>query len=355
MKVYERKSFPRMARDLKTMYDDGRLSFNNAVQRSFIWKNTTKDNRMSMLIDSMLRGLPVPPMYCNCFFNDPSHKVYDFLDGKQRTLTVIKFLNDEFELVGIPTFETEDGKESDLNGYKYSELPEEMRDIVKTYSFTVYYYENMSQDDAEEMFRRLNNGKSLTTIELTRAHAKSRKKIMEMAKHELFKIALSERAIMCYGNEDIVLKSWIVLYNQNKSLETKSIRPVMREALITTEQMEDMGKCFDMVISVYNSLMQEEKTNKKVIRKLLTKTHLISLMPVVKHAIAHNTTIECLQGWVIHFFDTDNKECTVSDVYNRNIITGSAQESAVRARIDAVFQNFTNYLDSQSKYTIEQV
>ena len=84
----------------------------------------------------------------------------------------------------------------------------------------------------------------------------------------------------------------------------------MREALITTEQIEDMGKCFDMVISIYNSLMMEEKTNKKVIRKLLTKTHLISLMPVVKHAIVNNITIECLQGWVIQFFCIDNKECT---------------------------------------------
>ena len=36
MKVYERKSFPRMARDLKVMYEKGNLSFDNAVQRSFV-------------------------------------------------------------------------------------------------------------------------------------------------------------------------------------------------------------------------------------------------------------------------------------------------------------------------------
>ena len=45
MKTYERKSFPRTARDLKVMYEKGNLSFDNAVQRSFVWKNTTKDNR----------------------------------------------------------------------------------------------------------------------------------------------------------------------------------------------------------------------------------------------------------------------------------------------------------------------
>ena len=83
MRIYERKSFPRMSRDLKSMYDKGNLSFDNAVQRSFVWKNTTRDNRMSMLIDSMLRGFPIPPMYCNCIFTDAKNKLYDFLDGQQ--------------------------------------------------------------------------------------------------------------------------------------------------------------------------------------------------------------------------------------------------------------------------------
>lgn len=47
MQIYERKSFPRTARDLKTMFEKGNLSFDNAVQRSFVWKNTSKDNKMS--------------------------------------------------------------------------------------------------------------------------------------------------------------------------------------------------------------------------------------------------------------------------------------------------------------------
>lgn len=82
MKVYERKSFPRTSRDLKIMFEKGNLSFDNAVQRSFVWKNTAKDNRMSMLIDSMLRGLPIPAMYCNCLFEDIKNRVYDFFGWK---------------------------------------------------------------------------------------------------------------------------------------------------------------------------------------------------------------------------------------------------------------------------------
>lgn len=242
MKTYERKSFPRTARDLKVMSEKGSLSFDNAVQRSFVWKNTSKDNRMSMLIDSMMRGFPVPAMYCNCIYEDVKSKIYDFLDGKQRVTTIVKFLKDEFPLVNIPTFEDEEGNEQDFNGLVYSQLPEEVQDTIKTYSLTVYYYENMDQEDAEEMFRRLNNGKSLTAIELTRANAASGDKIRRMASHDLFDLALSEKSLASYANEDVVIKTWVLLYSDKKSFETKHIRPIMKESIITEDQVEEINK-----------------------------------------------------------------------------------------------------------------
>ncbi len=42
MKTYERKSFPRNVSDLKTMYEKGNLSFDNAVQKFFVWKIRSK-------------------------------------------------------------------------------------------------------------------------------------------------------------------------------------------------------------------------------------------------------------------------------------------------------------------------
>ena len=314
MKTYERKSFPRMARDLKVMYDKGNLSFDNAVQRSFVWKNTSKDNRMSMLIDSMLRGFPVPPMYCNCIFEDVKNKIYDFLDGKQRTTTIIKFLNDEFSLINIPTFEDEDGKEHDYNGLTFSQLPEDIRDNIKTYNFTVYYYENMEHEDAEEMFRRLNNGKSLTAIELTRANAISKEKICQLAKHELFNMALSEKSLAAYANEDIVIKTWILLYGNKRSFETKNIRPIMRETVITKDQVEEINRTYDTFLKVYKILQNAEQS--KVVKKILGKVHLISLMSVLKKTIHENTNIELVEKWLITFFGTGTRFVSINSKYN---------------------------------------
>lgn len=345
MKIYEKKNFPRTSRDFKSMLERGTISFDNAVQRSFVWKNTTKDNRMSMLIDTMMRGLCVPPLYCNCIFTDPKKdKVYDFVDGKQRVMTVIKYLNDEFPLIGIPTFDMEDGSELDLNGKRFSELPEDFQDNIKLFSFTVNYYENMDQDDVEELFRRLNNGRPLSAIELTRATASSKKMIREIAAHRIFQTALNEKSMAGYVNEDIAIKTWILFYGDTKSFETRIVRPTMRDSIITDAQTQEILQCYDRMLEEYELIKKKEtRESARVCRKIFKKTHMLSLMPIIRKSIVESAEKEKMSDWIEEFFKPA-KEASIMEQYNENAKAGSAKAEAIKAREAALEESYNQYM-----------
>ena len=194
------------AKSLAKRIEKGEVTTENAVQRGFVWDN----DKQSLLIHSMLTGYPIPP-----FFMSKNDNVYSLLDGKQRATTVKRFLNDEFALKNIPEIEHEvttevDGESTttteilDINGKKFSELPEDIQDTIKDYSFNMVYFDGITDDEVSEMFCRLNNGKPLSAIELTRVKTKALATIREIAQHPIFSTALTEAAIKKYTDEDII-------------------------------------------------------------------------------------------------------------------------------------------------------
>ena len=84
------------ARQLVEYVEDGTVNFNIDIQRGYVWKDNDKK---SALIRSLILDRHIPPLYFN-----KVEDVYEGEDGKQRTLTIIKFLKDEFELSGLDEF-----------------------------------------------------------------------------------------------------------------------------------------------------------------------------------------------------------------------------------------------------------
>jgi len=69
------------------MWKDGDIIIPD-FQREFVWTR----NQASLLIDSFLRGLPVPPVF---FYVDEDNKNL-VIDGQQRILSVVYFLEGYF-------------------------------------------------------------------------------------------------------------------------------------------------------------------------------------------------------------------------------------------------------------------
>lgn len=121
--------------------------------------------KKSLLIHSLICDFPIPPIYT--YSDDEGN--YQVLDGKQRLTTIHSFIKGEFTLTDVPEVVLETGEEYEVNGLKFDELQEALKDEIYGASLTLYIFNDCSEDEVSEIFFRLNNGESLTRGQQTRA------------------------------------------------------------------------------------------------------------------------------------------------------------------------------------------
>ena len=118
------------AKQLGVMVKNGKINFDHIVQRSYVWERSRK----SALIESMIIGYPVPPIFAKRMDNGTGKRgdnTYYIMDGKQRLSTVKEYLNDEFSLTTIAPITyydnvTDEDITVNISDKKYSELPEKV-------------------------------------------------------------------------------------------------------------------------------------------------------------------------------------------------------------------------------------
>lgn len=329
------------------MMDKDTISFKNVVQRSFVWEK----HRMSELIWSIIMGFPIPPVYSERGGTENDKvKVYDVLDGQQRCTSIYKYINDEFaltELKPIPYLD-EDGNECtiDISNKKFSELEEELQDIIKDATITVKYFDNLEQHQKAEMFRRLNNGKPLSTKSRTLASAKNIGSLLDIGSHKLFDEMLTEKARANKTQAVLVVKAWTMLNREaeNISFASKDFNPMIEEVEISNEDKQELNNVFNYVVDVHEELIDNKE--KSVAKKLYTETHLISLIPYIKHSIDNGINEAMFAEFLINFFKTENN----TDVYNKYseaCSNGIARTANILARHEALEEGYKEFFKTE--------
>ncbi len=132
------------------MIKSGKYELNPEFQRRHRWYNDKK----SQLIESFIMNVPIPPI----FLYEDSYAHYEVMDGLQRLTTIYEFYTNQLELEGLQEW-------PELNGCKYSELPEQIKyGIDRRYLSSIILLYETSKNEAEAkklkrlVFKRINSG-----------------------------------------------------------------------------------------------------------------------------------------------------------------------------------------------------
>jgi uncharacterized protein with ParB-like and HNH nuclease domain len=160
-KEYRTKSYSMSIGEILNLYRDDEIEINPEFQRFFRWR----DKQKSMLIESILLGIPIPPI----FVYQRMDGVWEVVDGLQRISTILEFFgvlkDDQNELK--PQLKLKDVSIlTNLNGKSLDQLEKSLVLEIKRSKFNVEIIENTSHQDSKfEVFMRLNTGGSFLTAQ----------------------------------------------------------------------------------------------------------------------------------------------------------------------------------------------
>ena len=336
----EKSNITWSAKQIATMVSNGKISFELLVQRSFVWERSRK----TKLIESMILGYPIPAIYAKKLSNESGKRgdnTYFILDGRQRLTTIKQFLNDEFALTDLNPVVYMDNSlnmecETDISGFKFSELPESIQDMIKDTMFSITFFENLSDEEERELFLRLNNGKPLSTKAKVVAYCKDIKNILNIGQHKLFTDMLSEKAIDSKNQVAIVMKIWCMM-NQDIdeiSFESKTFNPMIESTQISDRDKQFMIEVMDYIVETHEAIVNKRKP---IAKKLYTEVHLVSLIPFFIEGMAKGITPDLMADWIIDFFTDGNDE------YDNASRAGSARPQQIQRRNTQLSHSFNAF------------
>jgi hypothetical protein len=115
-------------------------------QRGKVWNDKAK----SYLMDSIIRGFPIPPIFIRQIVDSTTKQTYrEIIDGQQRIRAILEYLSDEYAI--------SKSHNKDFGGQLFSQLDEEVKDKILEYEIFVQIVSEKDESNIYDMFARLNS------------------------------------------------------------------------------------------------------------------------------------------------------------------------------------------------------
>lgn len=125
--------------------ETGKLILSPKFQRRGVWSTPAR----SYLIDTLLLGMPVPPIYLRVVQdNDTQQMIREVIDGQQRISAVLEYIQEAYALSS--------NIESAAKGKRFSALSREDQDQILHYPFICEVFYGIEDEQVLQIFARMN-------------------------------------------------------------------------------------------------------------------------------------------------------------------------------------------------------
>jgi len=128
-------------------FTEGKVDLRPPFQRNLIWNI----EQQSLLVDSVLRGLPVPEVYVQVSISDDGDEQTIVVDGQQRIAALLTYLGGEYSLK-----DSNEELSAEWRGLHFAELSNDLKLRFRSFELVVRKLPAMSDDALRKIFSRLN-------------------------------------------------------------------------------------------------------------------------------------------------------------------------------------------------------
>lgn len=265
----------------------------------------------SLLIWSVLTGSYVPPLV---FLKEEEDlidekgkpmSVYSVLDGLQRLSNCFSFMNDEWRIHGSCPDVDIDGETYELSGKLFSELPQELQNLINSYKFSIAAISHATEDEATMLYANINAGKELSVI------AKAKPKL---------------GVVLCEYVESVREKSFIAQglhLSTSQALKEEDIACILQSLMLITEEYDEykslsVAECFKFAEWLHNNVTERMKTDFAEIidylsvytakTKYLRKNNVSCIVKLAEQMMLEGISAKDYKSFLDGFFSSENEE-----------------------------------------------
>jgi len=367
---------------LVSQLKSGQINREAEMQRSYVWGQ----KEQTELIDSVFQVSTtyIPPLIgaeteVEIEVKGKLEKVIDLLDGKQRSTTLEKFLNDEIKLgynIRPVVIENEDDTVETyiVQGKKWSEIPERAKQVFKNCKIQMVYFKDMTQQERELQFIKLQGGKKLSNAEVNKV------RIGDEVRTFIYKQLATDlwtKFINVSSNREVkfeTMQQVLMIMTNSFNLSGKSLQAFSEDSImVDTEIMEKVERVTEYLNEVVKFIKKfslpvelQKLEESEVITKLepkelkkyqkpieyLKKVHISVIYNTALKAILNDVSANDFAKFVAKFFfdvPARYKRYTESD-------TSSASSGEIRVEeMDKALANEFKIVANVAEVKVEEV